>query len=161
VEREFAIARALAQHTPTSQGDNTKREHFRELVLAEFYPYGRGTPVQGEVGPGTQITSENWQVAQNLLPQEILQGISNGHFVIQVQETTDLPPGDEYVVATMGYGENVHLRADEELEGYVAGRPFPALDSGDSQAGVKAAWNLLYRDAADRLEQWSDTVVLD
>jgi hypothetical protein len=161
VERELAIAQMLAQHATTTQGDNTERERFREQVLAGFYPYGRGTPVQGEIKPGTQITRENWQAAQNLLPQEILQGISDGHFVIQVQETTDLPPGDEYVVATMGSGESVHLGADEELEGYIAGRPFPALDMGDPQAGVKAAWNLLYRDTGDRLEQWSDTVVLD
>src|SRR5262245_54203621 len=61
VEREFAIARALAQHTTTTQGDTTEREHFRELVLAGFYPYGRGTPVQEAVSPGTQITCENWQ----------------------------------------------------------------------------------------------------
>ena len=161
VERELAITQMLAQHTTTAPGDNTERERFRELVLTEFYPYGHGTPVQGEVGPGTQITPGNWPAAQNLLPQEILQRINDGHFVIQVQETTDLPPGDEYVVATMGSGESVRLRADEELEGYIAGRPFPALDSGDAQAGVKAAWNLFYRDAGDRLEQWSDTVVLD
>jgi hypothetical protein len=161
VERELALAHALAQKSATAEGNTTEMERFRERVLAGFYPYGRGTLSKGQIRPGAQITLDTWQAAQNLLPPEILQTVSNGYFTILVQETTDLPPGEEYIVATLGYGDKVRLTTDEELEGYTAGLPFPVLDVTDPQAGLKAAWNLRYRDAGDRLEQWSGTLAHD
>jgi hypothetical protein len=36
----------------------------------------------------------------------------------------------------------------------MAGRPFPLIDSQDSQAGLKAAWNHRYRDRGETLESW-------
>ncbi len=160
VERELAIASALAQQEATAKGDNAALEKFREQVLAGFYPYGRGTPTVSDIHSGTQIAQGNWQMAQDLLPREILAAVVSGHFAITLQATTDLPPSDEYVVATMG-GNNVQLSADGELIAYAAGRPFPTLEANDAQAGLKAAWNLRYRDAGDRVEQWSDTMVFD
>lgn len=161
VEREFAIARALAQQEATATGDTAAREQFRTQVLAGLYPYGHGSLTQGEVGPGVQISHENWQIAQDLLPPEVLEPVKNGYLTILVQETTDLPPGDEYVVATMGYSQAVSVSPEGELSGYTAGRPFPVLETTDPQAGLKAAWNLRYSDTGDRIEQWSDTMVLD
>jgi hypothetical protein len=134
---------------------------LRERVLAEFHPYNHGTPTRGDVAPGTEITRETWQVAQALLPPEILKAMADGDLTIHVQETTDLPPSEEYIAATLDHGDTVHLTSEEELEGYVAGRPFPFLEVTDPQAGFKAAWNLRYRDAGDRLEQWSDISILN
>ncbi len=159
VERELAIARALAQKAAIAKGDTSQRERFRERVLAEFYPYGRGSLTQGGLGPGSRLTQANWQEAQDLLPPETLKALKEGHWNILLQETTDLPPSEAYVVATLGYGDEVRLSSEGELEGYTAGLPFPALDPSDPQAGLKAAWNLRYRDAGDRLEQWGDLLV--
>ena len=46
-------------------------------------------------------------------------------------------------------------RRDGELEGYVAGLPFPVLDPADAQAGLKAAWNMRYRDFGDTVQAWN------
>lgn len=40
---------------------------------------------------------------------------------------------------------------EEELGNYVAGRPFPLLDPQDPQAGLKAVWNLRYRDPEEKM----------
>lgn len=161
VERDLAAARALAQGRVLATGNTIVPERLRERMLAEFHPYGHGTPTRGDVAPGTEITSETWKVARDLLPPEILKAVADGHLTIHVQETTDLPPSEEYITATLDHENTVRLTSDEELDGYVAGRPFPLLDANDPQAGFKAAWNLRYRDAGDRLEQWSDISVLN
>jgi hypothetical protein len=161
VEGELSAARALAQESALTGGNVTEPQRFRERVLAEFHPYSHGMPTRSDIAPGTEITSETWQVARDLLPPEILQAVTNGSLAIHVQETTDLPPSQEYMTATWEAGKTVRLTTDYELEGYTAGRPFPVFDVADPQAGLKAAWNLRYREAGDRLEQWSDTTVLD
>jgi len=162
VERELSIARGLAQQSATAAGNAAELERFRERVLAGFYPYGRGTLTKNGIGPGSQIGPGTWQAAQDLLPPEILEAVIKGDFTLLVQETTDLPPGEEYVVATLGYGDHVRLTAEGgELAGYTAGLPFPVLDVTDPQVGLKAAWDLRYRDTANRLEQWSDTLARD
>lgn len=162
IERELAIARALAREHAAAGPNPEELEHFRERVLAEFYPYGRGTPPHRTIRPGMQISRGTWQAAQELLPPEILQALIAGDFTIVVQDTTDLPPSEEYIVATLGYGTDVQLSDDGgTVSGYIAGRPFPVLEGTDPHAGRKAAWNLRYRDAGDRIEQWSDTVSRD
>ncbi len=161
VERELSTAHALAQGRILAAGNTIAPERLRERVLAEFHPYSHGTPIRGSVSPGAQITSDTWQAARDLLPPEILQAMTSSYLTIQVQETTDLPPSEEYITATLESANTVRLTADGELEGYTAGRPFPVLDLADPQAGLKAAWNLRYRDGGDRLEQWSDISILD
>jgi len=162
VERELAIARSLAQKSTAVGGTSRELERLRERVLTEFYPYSRGTPTADSIGPGTQIARGTWQAARGLLPPEILEAVIDGELVILVQETTDLPPSEEYIVATLGYGDQVRLTNDgKALAGYVAGRPFPLLEMADPQAGLKAAWNLRYQDGGDRLEQWSETLMRD
>lgn len=162
IERELSIARALAQESATAAGNIVDLERFRERVLAGFYPYGHGTLRKNGIGPGTQITRSSWQTAQDLIPPEILEAVISGDLTILVQETTDLPPSEEYIVTTLGYGDKVRLAADGgELASYTAGLPFPVLDTTDPQAGLKTAWDLRYRDAGDRLEQWSDTLARD
>jgi len=161
VERELEIARTLARESVTT-GNTAELERFRERVLGGFYPYGHGTLRKNGIGSGTQITRGSWQAAQDFLPPEILEAVISGDLTILVQETTDLPPSEEYIVATLGYGDKVRLAADGgELASYTAGLPFPVLDTTDPQAGLKAAWDLRYRDAGDRLEQWSDTLARD
>ena len=158
IERELFIARSLADRPGSGRGDVA----FRARVLDGFYPYRRGTPLTGTITPGLRISADNWQAAQGLLPSQLLRRVSDGDFSIVVQETTDLPPSAAYIVATLGAGDQVRLGDDgAELAAYRAGLPFAALSETDPQAGLKVAWNIRYRDSADRIEQWTETVSRD
>ena len=169
VERELKIAQALTKQQPVATGETTTRERFREGVLDGFYLYHRGLPTDSRIPLGKDI--ETWPLAQNdasledfedLMPQEILAQIAAGAFSFRVQETTDIPPAEEYVAATLANSAQVRFAdAMTTLDEYTAGLPFPILDPNEPQAGLKAAWNMRYRESSDRLEQWSDVIVLN
>jgi hypothetical protein len=91
-------------------------------------------------------------VAAQVLPPEILKVVQAGDLEITVQETTDFPLREEYVSATLEHFGQAQLWKDEELKNYTKGRPFPLLDPSDPQAGLKAAWNLRYRDQGDSMQ---------
>ena len=172
IERELKIAQALAKQHPMATDETPTRARFREGVLTGFYPYRRGRPTDSRIPLGTDI--ETWPLAQgdagrtdfedlaDLMPQEILALIADGAFSFRVQETTDIPPAEEYVTATLTNSAQVRF-ADgmATLEDYTAGLPFPILDPDEPQAGLKAAWNMRYRESSDHLEQWSDVIVLN
>src|SRR5437879_7267188 len=72
--------------------------------------------------------------------------IKEGYFVMKVGPTTDFPLSDAYVAATRANLNKAKLGPKNgDIEGYVAGRPFPEepkLD--DPRAGEKLAWNYKY-----------------
>jgi hypothetical protein len=125
----------------------------REKILANFYPYRQGSPQVEGITPGMKIDQTKFQLAENLLPPEILKYLQAGDFTITVQETTDMPLREEYIKVTPESYGKVEL-GDGELKEYVAGVPFPLIDSQDSQAGEKVAWNHRYRDQGDTREYW-------
>jgi hypothetical protein len=179
LERELKIAQSLAKTQPVATGETAIREDFRKSALNGFYPYRRGRPTDSRIPLEKDI--DTWPLAQNdskddvdlaglqglqdledLMPQEILALIADGAFSFRVQETTDIPPSEEYVAATLAHSAQVRFADDMvTLEEYTAGLPFPLLDPDESQAGLKAAWNMRYRESSDRLEQWSDVIVLN
>lgn len=120
-----------------------------------FHPYAEGKPAAAGLAAGMRISQESWQAAQEYLPPEILERVQAGEFSFTVQETTDLPVSDAYIEATKQFASQVRIGADGELEGYVAGLPFPELNPSDPQAGVKAAWNLRHRDFGDVVQIWN------
>ena len=124
-------------------------------IQAMFHPYANGKPSVEGLAPGTKISQDSWQAAQDYLPTEILDKIKAGELAFEVQETTDLPVSDAYIAATQEHSEKVQLGADGELGGYVAGMPFPVLDPADPQAGLKAAWNYRYRDFGTVMQVWN------
>ena len=73
---------------PVAHAGSTKSPSVRDV----FFPYQEGTPPQPGIRPGLTIDQHNWQVAEPVLPAEILQLIQAGEFRISVQETMDLPP---------------------------------------------------------------------
>ena len=133
----------------------------REKILAEFYPYRHALPQVVGITPGMTINKDNAQVAASVLPPEVLKVVQNGDLEIIVQATTDLPVREEYVQATLTHVGQVSLGTDDMLQNYVAGLPFPLIDPADTQAGVKSAWNLRYRDRADITQSWGTTALLD
>ena len=124
-------------------------------LQAMFHPYANGKPSVDGLAPGTKVSQDSWQAAQDYLPAEILDKIKAGELAFEVQETTDLPVSEAYIEATRQHAEQVTFGADGELEGYVAGLPFPVLDLDDPQAGLKAAWNLRYRDFGTIMQVWN------
>lgn len=124
-------------------------------VQQAFHPYASMPPAADGPKPGTQISKDSWEAAKEYLPPEILERVRAGEVTFAVQETTDLPVSDAYIDATKRYAEQVKIGADGELEGYVAGLPFPVLDPADSLAGVKAAWNLRHRDFGETMQVWN------
>lgn len=126
-----------------------------DAIRQAFYPYAIEKPALGDLQPGTTVSADSWQAAQNYLPPEILDKVKAGELAFDIQETTDLPVSEEYIDATRRYAGQVRLGDDGELHGYVAGQPFPVLDSADPQAGVKAAWNVRHRDLGDTIQVWN------
>ncbi|MGE0821483.1 MAG: DUF1329 domain-containing protein [Candidatus Binatia bacterium] len=121
-------------------------------LRAVFHPYHDG-PVQYEgITPGMTIGQQNWQVAEKVLPTEVLQRVRAGDFTITVQETTDLPPREAYIEATVAKAETVSLDGGYKVHSYQGGRPFPVLDLANPRAGEQAAWNFRYRDMPESLE---------
>ena len=102
--------------------------------------------LQQSLQPGMTIDQQNWQVAESVLPPEILRFIQDGDFSITVQETTDFPVRPAYLAATEANTSQVALDGGARLTGYQGGLPFPVLDITDPRAGEKAAWNWRYRD---------------
>ncbi len=130
-----------------------EEDDLQEKVLSVFYPYRQGPPQVEGITPGMKIDENNFQVAQKVLPPEILKSLQAGDFVITVQETTDMPLREEYIKATLESYGKVEL-GDGELKNYVAGLPFPLIDSQDSRVGEKVIWNQRYRDQGDTREYW-------
>jgi len=127
------------------------QEAVQEQAVANFFPYREGFPKMGDIRPGMTIDSTNASNASSVLPPEILKYIAAGDFSITVQETTDLPLRPAFIEATLKHHTGVVV-GEGELQHYVAGRPFPVLNADDPQAGLKAAWNLRYRDQGDNAQ---------
>lgn len=128
------------------------QEEEGEKVRQILFPYRQGPLQIDGLSPGTTLTQSTWQAAEQVLPAEILKLIQAGEFEITVQETTDSPPPEAYVDATLRGAGQVQLGTDGELKNYVAGLPFPLLDPSDPQAGLKAAWNMRYRNLGESIK---------
>ena len=130
-----------------------QEEDIQEKILSVFYPYRQTPPRVEGITPGMKIDKNNFQMAQEVLPSEILKYLQTGDFAITVQETTDMPLREEYIKAAIESHGKAEL-GDGELKGYVAGLPFPLIDPQDPQAGLKVAWNQRYRDRGETTQYW-------
>ena len=120
----------------------------QEKILDNFFPYREGFPSLENIRPGLQVNSENADMVEGALPPELMPYLELGDFSFTVQQTTDFPTRQAFIDATLAHHRGVVVGRDE-LQNYVAGRPFPTLDPHDPQAGLKAIWNFRYRDSGD------------
>lgn len=97
-----------------------------------------------DLKPGDTIGPQNWQRAQGMVGENLLNRIKAG-YSIQIKPTKTYRPLKEYLEATEKYSGKVGLGPNGELLNYVAGQPFPKIDSSDAQIGQKLAWNFFYR----------------
>jgi len=102
-------------------------------------------PVHAEVRPGDFITPENATKVQNLVGPGVYYKVQHGMTMkIVPSERVDWPP--PYKDATEKYSAQVRLTQDHKsLVGYVAGQPFPLIDTNDPDVATKIVWNNVFR----------------
>lgn len=103
-----------------------------------------------EVKPGDFITPNNAVQVQNLVSPGTYYKVQHGMTMkIIPTERIDWPP--PYKEATEKYSQQVRLSPDHRtLVGYVAGQPFPLLDTNDPHVANKIIWNNVFK------PMWSD-----
>jgi Protein of unknown function (DUF1329) len=107
---------------------------------------------QGQITPGMTLTQQNWQLAEQVLPVEILRLLQAGDLTIPIQATTDVHIRESYVTATAANAHAVALDGGYKINHYQGGRPFPEIDPNDPRAGEQVAWNFRYRDTPNTME---------
>ena len=117
-----------------------------EDVENSFYPYRSGVPAFEGLKAGLVIDQSNVEQFKPVLDPAMVEFIGNGWTTITVGETTSFDLHPNYVQATRDGLGKVELGAQSgEIEGFVAGRPFPEEPSTDDpRAGEKLAWNYKY-----------------
>lgn len=113
---------------------------------ATFFPYRNGFPSFPGLTAGTVINKDNVDKFKDVLDAANYKLIKDGWFDITVSETFDFPNAKGYVEATKQHGGKAKLGPKVgNIEGYVAGRPFPEEPStSDPRAGEKVIWNFKY-----------------
>ena len=111
-----------------------------------FYPYRNGVPKFEGLKPGLVIDQSNVDKFKPVLDPATVEFVSKGWTTITVGETTSFDLHPNYVQATRDGLGKVKLGAKSgEIEGFIAGRPFPEEPSmDDPRAGEKLAWNYKY-----------------
>ncbi len=115
-------------------------------VEQSFYPYKDGVPSFTGLKAGMTIDQGNVDQFREILDPAMYDFIKKGWTSIRVGETTSFDLHPNYVKATKdGLGKVKLGTKSGQIEGYVAGRPFPEEPSTDDpRAGEKLAWNYKY-----------------
>jgi len=121
------------------------------LLVLFMYPHGFC-----DVSPGDVLDKTNWEKAKGLLPEEILEWVKKGEFVLQVGELTYNPRDSQPAfalealktnVGKYDLGENhwiVESGTGKPASGII-GIPFPEIDTKDPMVAEKIANNRSYR----------------
>lgn len=115
-----------------------------EDVDRSFNPYKYEQPPASAPEPGTVINADNLDaVGKDVLDPGMYRMVKAGWVELTVGELTPIALNQNYIQATLDnlngskLGEKVG-----QMDGYVAGRPFPEEPSlDDPRAGEKLAWN--------------------
>jgi hypothetical protein len=114
-------------------------------ALALFAVGAISGPSYAQVKPGDFITPANAAKVKNLVGPGVYYKVEHGMTMkIVPSERVDWPP--PYKDATEKYSAQVRLSQDHKsLVGYVAGQPFPLIDSNDPYVANKIIWNNVFR----------------
>lgn len=132
-------ALALAMSAGVAQADSA-------VIDRSFYPYQAEKPAFAGLSAGLTINKANVAQFKDIIDPAFYGFIEKGWLDMQVGETTSFDLHPNYVEATRQGQDKVKLGAKPgEIEGWVAGRPFPQEpDANDPRAGEKLAWNYKY-----------------
>jgi len=120
---------------------------FAVLILAISISTAQGI-ARAQVSPGQTIGSNNANLVKNLVSPGTLAAIGKGmQLKIVRPKRVEWPP--PFRVATEKYSSQVRLSPDHRtIVGYVAGQPFPLLDTNDPFIATKIMWNSSLRPIA-------------
>src|SRR5437868_14715950 len=97
--------------------------------------------VLADVKPGDVVTAANVDQAKDLISPGLEWCIRHG-WPMRIAATKKIEWPKAYKEATEKYSSQVKLAADGlTLQNYVAGQPFPLLDTNDPQVATKIMWN--------------------
>ena len=115
-------------------------------VDTSFFPYADSTPSFDGLEVGMTIDASNVDQFADVMDDEMVRQIKEGWWSVTVGETTSFDLNEAYIQATRDNLGKTSLGAEVgQVEGFVAGRPFPAEpDAADPRAGEKLAWNYKY-----------------
>jgi len=118
-----------------------------EVVENSFFPYKSESVDVGGLTPGVTVTKDNVDsLAKDFLDEGMYRMITDGWAEITVGELTSIAIHPNYIEATdKNYAQVTLGEKVGEINGYIAGRPFPEeLSVDDPRAGEKIAWNFRY-----------------
>src|SRR5262249_8337936 len=115
------------------------------LSAIAFAAWTSTAPAMAQVKPGDFISANNATKVQNLVSPGVYYKVSQGMSMkIVPSQRIDWPP--PYRDATEKYSGQVRLSANHRsLVGYVAGQPFPLIDTNDPFVANKIIWNNVFR----------------
>jgi hypothetical protein len=133
---------------------NTKLLSSALLCVMLVAPAVHAAPID-EVPSGTMLTKDNWQIAQGLLPDEILEFYKKGEYanpILKLDAVKRSVVDPNMVAATeknrgrfdVDEAGTVVEKATGTRPPVITGLPFPDIDAKDPKAGVKAVWNWFY-----------------
>ena len=113
----------------------------RAAVAASLLALAVTTPGRADVQPGDVITAKNVDKVKDLISPGLEWCIKRG-FPITIVERKPIQLPKAYRDATEKYSGQVKLAADGlSVKNYVAGLPFPNIDTKEPQAVYKIMWN--------------------
>ena len=129
---------------------------FAVLTPAAVFAADDAPTAAGQVlKAGDVLGRENWQLAEGLLPPEILKHYRDGGYVNPIvnwpidlytwpTDFLEATKSNEGRFDVADEGHVVDKQTGNQPE-YVLGFPFPKIDAADPKAGSKVVWNYFYR----------------
>ncbi len=131
------------------------RKHLIACFISLCLIGGIPAMVTADVAPGDKIDTSNWEKAEGLLPNSVLDWVKTGDFALDVVELDYNPT--EYMnptaKASLETNKGKYELDDEllfvdkatgEFPKYIQGIPFPEVDEQDPRAAVKLMYNRFY-----------------
>ena len=115
------------------------------LSLSMLLALSLALPAAAQVKPGDFITPQNAPKVKEIVPPGVYYKVARGMTMkIVPTQRVDWPP--PYREATEKYSGQVRLSDDHRsVVGYVAGQPFPLIDTNDPYIATKIIWNNVFR----------------
>jgi hypothetical protein len=131
---------------------NCSNPFIKAVLIAFLYIIIMGANTSADVSPGDKIDKTNWQKAEGLVPDSVLNYVKKGDFILNIGELK-VNPAEYYPLATRNllktnvgkYGlsdkdEIVDAKTGKPV--FIEGIPFPEIDPADPKAGVKVLYNM-------------------
>jgi hypothetical protein len=122
------------------------------IVLGLLFCWVAADAAAGDVTPGDVVDKTNWEKAEGLLPDSVLNWVKKGDFVLQVEQL-NYDPNDfwpEAALRSFELNKGKYQVSDKGLivdaatgktPEHIEGIPFPEVDPNDPKAAYKLMYN--------------------